>query len=110
MRTHRTARLVAGLAACGRGGSDSTPSDWGGGTSTPSTSPADPAAWTGDEMDANRQIGWTLNWRMLESCNNGCANPEADGLWSAWSPKWQVDFPAATTSWTVPPSNTVMLP
>ena len=92
--------------------------------------------WNGDDDAPDRSIGWTVKWRLLKSCNNGCANPETDGLWvtgsqsgriahdddsqagpagfsaggSAWSDKFQIAFPAATTSWTVPPSNTIMLP
>ena len=92
--------------------------------------------WSGAEDAADRSIGWTVKWRYLKSCNNGCADPERDGLWvsgsqngrlahddegqagpdgfraggSAWSPKFQFSMPNATTSWTVPPSNTVMLP
>jgi hypothetical protein len=82
-----------------------------------------------------RRIGWTVKWRLLKACNNACAHPEIDGLWvtgsqsgtlthddsnqdgptgfnaggSAWSNKFQINFPAATASWTVPPSNTIML-
>lgn len=93
-------------------------------------------SWNGDDNATERSVGWTVKWRVLKACNNGCANPESDGLWvtgsqtgtltqdddqqagpdgfaaggSAWSSKFQIPFPAATTSWTVPPSNTVMLP
>ena len=93
-------------------------------------------SWNGADDATDKSIHWTVKWRLLTSCNNGCADPENDGLWlsgmqtgaiaaddsgqagpdgfnaggTAWSPKWQVPFVAPTATWTVPPSNTVMLP
>lgn len=92
-------------------------------------------AWHGDSS-ADRTVPWTVNWRYLTACRNGCLDPEVDGVWAtgsrngqlsqaspsgagpsgfnaggaSWSEMWTIDVPLPQTSWTVPPSNTIMLP
>jgi hypothetical protein len=91
--------------------------------------------WSG-ASSADKTIAWTVNWRYLTACNNGCTNPEVDGIWASgtrtgalaapnssadgpsgfyaggasWSEGWDITVPIPQTSWTVPPSNTIMLP
>jgi hypothetical protein len=91
--------------------------------------------WSG-ASSADKTIAWTVNWRYLTACKNGCTNPEVDGLWTSgtrtgslvapnssadgssgfyasdasWSDGWNITVPIPQTTWTVPPSNTVMLP
>ena len=91
--------------------------------------------WHGPET-AERTVPWTVNWRYLTACRNGCLDPEVDGIWAtgsrsgqlsqdspqsagpdgfraggaSWSDAWTIDVPLPQTSWTVPPSNTIMLP
>lgn len=92
-------------------------------------------AWGGDPS-ADKTIAWTVNWRYLTACNNGCGSPDIDGIWAtgtrtgtlttsnpgadgpsgfyaggaSWSDPLEITVPTPQTSWAVPPSNTIMLP
>jgi hypothetical protein len=92
--------------------------------------------WSGAFDAPDKTIGWTASWRYLGACLSPCADPEVDGLWvtgsrsgsiaapnsgqqgasgfnaggSAWSSRWDIDYPTPQMIFTVPPSHTVMLP
>ncbi|MGY0197559.1 hypothetical protein ACWA7J_21035 [Leptothrix sp. BB-4] len=91
--------------------------------------------WSG-ASSVNTSVTWTANWRYLTACNNGCDDPETDGIWASgtrtgllstpnssadgatgfkaggvsWSDAWDITVPTPQTSWVVPPSNTIRLP
>jgi hypothetical protein len=93
-------------------------------------------SWHGDDEEQDQSIRWNVNWRFLKACKAPCMNPETEGLWvtgsragvisrsnwqqddpegfyaggASWSQLWDVEYPPPELIWTVPPSNTVMLP
>ena len=93
-------------------------------------------SWHGAYDAPDKSIGWIVNWRYLTACLSPCADPEVDGLWatgsragsiadgnsgqdglsgflgggSAWSSRWDIDYPVPQMIFAVPLSNTVMLP
>ena len=93
-------------------------------------------SWDGPSSAEDKSIGWTVGWRYLGACLFPCTDPETEGLWvtgsrsgsiatanssqdgpggfnaggSAWSSRWSIDYPTPQMIFSVPPSNTVMLP